>query len=457
MHVQRGEARDTGSVFTGVTAAPRGTEWPGARRAWYVVLVLCLLATVSYLDRYIVAVVAEPLIDAMRLNSTHIGLLIGLGFGPVYALTSLPLAYILDWGNRVRIVTAGVVLWSFSTMASALAYDFTSLLLTRVGVAIGEAVLVPATVSIVADLFRPEARSRPIALFMSVSTLMTAGAFTLGGLAFAGATRLEPVTGYEAWRLTFLFVGLPGLLFALLWFATVREPRRVASSDASGNDVSMGAAIQHLRMHILFYAPFLGVFALSALTSYSFISWMAAILVRSYGMSVADAAFYYGTVGLVAAAAGAIFWPMIGGLMLRKRRPAVNLVALAVGLSIGHICVALLTWAATPPTAIVLTLFAIFGFAAGGGLAVLIVQAAAPPRMRAKITSFYMLMGNLIGLTGGAPLTAWMSENWFEGRDALRQSVSALAGVSAPFVFLILVAAAFTYRSLAKEAAATAD
>lgn len=425
--------------------------WPSRGRSRYCLAVLCALAILSYLDRYIVAVVAEPLIHSMKLDATDVGFLIGLGFGPVYALMSLPIAYFLDRGNRVRIVGGGVVLWSLSTIASAFAYDFSSLLSTRIGVAIGEAVLVPATVSLIADLYPPAQRSRAIAIFMSVSTLMTAGAFTLGGLAYAQAEILGQAFGTDAWRLTFVFVGFPGLLLAALWFATVREPARVMGENMSQSDASMGAVLKHLRSHIGFYFPFLITFAVSALTSYSFISWTTAILFRSYGFSVADAAFYYGTIGLIAAAIGAFLWPTMAGWFISSGRPAANVVALAIGLTLGHLSVALLGQLDTNFAAIVAIMLAIFGFAAGGGLAVVIIQTAAPPRMRAKITSFYMLMGNLVGLTLGPPLTAWLSENWFEGRHALRESLATLAGLSAPIVLVAMLGAAYAYRSLVKS------
>lgn len=122
------------------------TARPLASQPWYVVGLLCLIAALSYLDRYIIALLADPIINEMGIGATEIGLLIGLGFGLLYALSGVPVAYLIDRGTRVRIVGIGVIVWSLSTLASGFAPNFEILLLTRAGVAIGEAVLVPATV-----------------------------------------------------------------------------------------------------------------------------------------------------------------------------------------------------------------------------------------------------------------------------------------------------------------------
>ena len=84
------------------------TAWPSLRRAWYVAGLLCLIAALSYLDRYIIALLADPIIRDMGIDATAIGLLIGLGFGLLYALSGVPVAYLIDRGTRVRIVYVDV-------------------------------------------------------------------------------------------------------------------------------------------------------------------------------------------------------------------------------------------------------------------------------------------------------------------------------------------------------------
>src|SRR5580693_4467202 len=95
-----------------------------------------------------------------------------------------------------------------------------------VPVSIGEAVLTPAAVSLIADMFAPDRRTLPTSLYTAVASLMGVGAFAVGGAAVDLATRLSPVVGLEPWRLTLVLVGAPGLLLAAILAFTGREPDR---------------------------------------------------------------------------------------------------------------------------------------------------------------------------------------------------------------------------------------
>lgn len=417
----------------------------GAARPWYIVGLLCLIAALSYLDRYIVALLADPIIAEMGIGATEIGLLIGLGFGLLYALSGVPVAYLIDRGTRVRIVGIGVIVWSLSTLASGFAPNFELLLLTRAGVAIGEAVLVPATVSIVADLFPPERRALPVGLFMAVSTLMASGAFLIGAYAFDLATGLSHIADLSPWRWTLVLVGIPGLVLGPLWLATVREPARI-EEPGQADQTTVAVAFAYLRRHWRFYLPFYLSFGVSALASYSFIAWTATMLTRSYGRSIAEAGEIFGVVGVIAAAAAATVWPAVSAWAVRGKRPALAVLALAAGLGLGNAAVAAFPLAGSVGAAAAIIAIATFGFGAGGGLAVLIIQHIAPPRMRAKITSLYVLVGNLVGLTCGPALSAWLSESLFEGPDALRQSLSLVALIALPLTVGLILSAMAAYR-----------
>jgi MFS family permease len=431
----------------GMTTVP----WPTAGRAWYVAGLLCLIAALSYLDRYIIALLADPIIKDMGIDATAIGLLIGLGFGLLYALSGMPVAYLIDRGTRVRIVGIGVIMWSLSTIASGFAPNFETLLMTRAGVAIGEAVLVPATVSIVADLFPPERRALPIGLFMAVSTLMAAGAFLIGAYAFELATLLSSGFGLSPWRMTLVIVGVPGLLLGPLWLLTVAEPDRV-EAQGQADQTTIAVAFAYLRRNWRFYLPFYLSFGVSALASYSFIAWTATMLTRSYGQTIADAGQIFGVVGVIAGAVAALFWPALSARAMRRGRPAFSVLALAIGLGIGNAAVAAFLLASDLDGAIAIIAIATFGYGAAGGLAVLILQHIAPPRMRAKITSLYVLVGNLVGLTCGPGLSAWMSDSVFQGTDALRQSLSVLALIMLPLTVGLILLAMTAHGRVVEEA-----
>lgn len=404
------------------------------------------MAILSYLDRYIIALLAEPIIAEFGVTATDIGLLIGLGFGLVYSVAALPLAHWLDHGTRVRIVAGGVAFWSLCTAFSGLAPDYGTLLASRVGVAIGEAVLVPATVSLIADLFPAERRTLPTAIFMATCSLMGAGAFILGGLAYGLAEHLAPVLDLEAWRTTMLLVGIPGLILAPIFLLTAKEPKRAKDHENTYENTSLSAITAYLRQHVRYYLPFFSAIGIAAIGTYSLISWTTSMLARSYGMPLSQAGSLYGTVGLATGLIAAAFWPAASGWVLRKGRVDLNMVLLAVGLAVAHLALTSLALIDDRKLVLVAIGLATFGIAASGSLAVLIIQSAAPTQMRARITSLYVLVGNLVGLTMGPPLSAWISENIFTGPDAMRSSLALMGAVMLPIVLVLLLVAHKGYR-----------
>lgn len=420
-------------------------------RNWYVVALLCALAVMSYLDRYIIALLADPIIDEFGISTTDVGLLIGLGFGLVYAIAGVPLAHWLDSGTRLRIVAFGVLLWSLCTASSGLAPDYPTLLASRVGVAIGEAVLVPATISLIGDLFEPSKRTLPIAIFMGTASLMGSGAFIIGGLTYELANQLAPSFGVESWRLTMIMVGLPGLVLAPILVFTVREPDRGSQESVAAHDASIAAVARHLSNHARYYAPYFLALGISAIGTYSLISWATSMLARSYGMSVASAGSLYGTAGLAAGIVAAIFWPAASAWVQRSGRMYGNMLLMAAGLGCAQLSMALLPQLEGRALALFAIAVSIFGIAASGTLAVLILQSAAPPLMRARITSLYVLTGNLIGLTLGPPLSAWISENFYEGPDAMRSTFGLIGMIMLPTVFILLLVATSGYRKCLEE------
>lgn len=203
-----------------------------SRKSWYAVFILSILYCLSFIDRLILAIVAQPVAVDLQLTDVQMGVLLGAGFAVVYALSGLPIASLIDRGHRIRVIAAGVVLWSIMTMASAFAASFGALLFARAGVALGEAALTPAAISLIANMFPADRRAVPTAIYSAMASIMTVGGYIVGGAALSLASALQPITGLVSWRMTFLLVGIPGLILALILLVTVREPRVTPSSTA---------------------------------------------------------------------------------------------------------------------------------------------------------------------------------------------------------------------------------
>ena len=170
----------------------------------------------SFIDRYVLGLLIEPIKADLGLTDTQIGLLLGPAFAIFYATMGLPLGWLADRKSRVKIVAVGIAVWSIATAASGLARNFSQMFIARMSIGVGEATLSPCAMSIISDSFPPEKRSRPIAVYTMALSVGAGFASLLGGggpdLGEIGGSVTLPVIGELApWQATFFIVGLPGL------------------------------------------------------------------------------------------------------------------------------------------------------------------------------------------------------------------------------------------------------
>ena len=112
-----------------------------SRTQWYVVILLTVASTLSFIDRQILNVMIGPIKrDLGDISDTEISLIIGLAFSVIYTLATLPLARAADHRN---LIAAGIFVWSLMTALAGKADNFRNLFLARMGVGIGEATLGP--------------------------------------------------------------------------------------------------------------------------------------------------------------------------------------------------------------------------------------------------------------------------------------------------------------------------
>ena len=189
-----------------------------AARAWYATLFLMVLYSISHVDRYALSLLGTPISASLGTPDVNMGVLFGAGFGVVYSLSGLPLAHLIDRYKRIPIVSGGVILWSASTLASGFASGFPALLACKSGVAIGEAVLSPAAISIIGDLFMRKKRTLPTSLYVAIGGFMQASAFLIWRVAIDVATRLAEIVPLPPWRLTLILLGDTGLILGI-WFS----------------------------------------------------------------------------------------------------------------------------------------------------------------------------------------------------------------------------------------------
>ena len=273
------------------------SEAPTLAARWYVLIVMVLVYTMSIADRYAISTVQESIRLELNLTDSGIASLTGVSLGLFYVTFGFPIAWLIDRSNRRNIIAASVAAWSAMTVLCGLARNYTQLIISRIGVGVGEAGGTPGANSILSDYFPAE--RRPMAL-----TVFGLGAPIGAWLAadFAGA-----IADHYGWRTVFLALGVPGAVLAILIYFTIKEPQR-GRFDAKANDVNagLGESMRFLWQQRSAVHVMLGS-ALTALWGWGLMWWTPTFLMRSYGLTTGEAGAIIGPINL---------WAGIGATVL---------------------------------------------------------------------------------------------------------------------------------------------
>jgi MFS family permease len=424
-------------------------EWPDRRYAWYAVFVLMVAYTLSYIDRTIVDLLVGPIKADLGLTDTEFSLLRGLAFALFYTLLGVPLGRLADRTHRVRLVAAGIALWSLMTALCGAARSFAQLFVARVGVGVGEAALTPAAYSLIADYFPPERRGRAlgvyaIGVYVGIGLAIIIGGLVVQAISSSPSLRLPWLGELRAWQAAFVLVGLPGLLIAL-WMLTIREPER--RLRAGEHELpSLGATLGFLWLHRATFAAHFAGFALLTLLFNAISAWIPAYLTRVHGFEPGRIAMTYGPLLLVFGSAGIYSG---GWLADRMRMRGIADAEMRAGL-VGALC--LWPFAATatlmPSAALFLLLlapllfFSSFPFAAAAAA----LQLVTPNRMRGQVSAVYLFVVNLTGIGVGGTVTALLTDRVFGREEAVGYSMALVGAVVAPIAALTLAAGLRHFR-----------
>jgi len=412
---------------------------PGS--AWYFVAVLTLLYVFSFIDRFILALLITPISRDIAITEIELGLLIGASFAVVYSVAGLPIAAWVDRGNRRNIIVLGALIWGSCTITSAFAETFAALAASRVGVAVGEATLTPAAVSLIADLFARERRTAPMAVYSGVGGVMTKGVYLIGAGAIAVAGLFSAELGIAPWRMTLLVVGVPPILLGILLALSVREPLRTAGKTPSSQPDQQGALLRELRSGATWYIPFYLSCGVSATMIYAVTTWMPTHLVRAYGLSLTQSGATFGTIGLVMGLLGSVTWPSLVGFLRRRGRSDAIPIAMLVS-SVGvvpFLAIYMLAGADLTMLAIGVGGF-VFMTTSLVALAPLTVQTHGPPSMHGRLIALMIMTLSLVGLSIGSFLVPWFASYWEGDKMALGRAITLVVAFTLPAVLLCYAA-----------------
>ena len=365
----------------------------------YTLFILTIVYAFNFIDRQILVIMQEAIKTELDLSDTQLGLLSGFSFAIFYVSIGIPVAYWADRGNRRNIISLALTIWSGMTALSGLAQNYTQLLLARIGVGVGEAGGSPPAHSMISDMYEPKKRATALSIY-------TVGLYLGVVIGYAAGGVLSEAYG---WRATFLIVGIPGVLLALILRMTVPEPARGRFETQNLEDRPTFSETLGAVLALKSFPYFAFGCAMSAFVSYGTSNFVPSLLVRYHGMAP-------GEIGITLALTGGIggmIGTFLGGYLTDRIGPKdVRWYLWLPGLT-AVVAIPFAIWAfQTDNTVLMLTLY--FFVSIGGTLylapSIATAHRLVHPRMRAMASAILFFILNLIGLGLGPLLVGALSD-----------------------------------------------
>jgi MFS family permease len=424
--------------------------------AWYTVTFLTLSATLSTIDRQVLALMIGPIKRDFGVSDTLMGFLAGPAFTILYSLATLPVAWVADRTTRRGVIIVGMYFWSFTSAACGFAARFTSLFLARMGVGLGESALSPAAYSMLSDLF--PARRLPLALglltaapFLGVGFAYGAGGIIVQALETTGGVTLPFVGHVRSWQAAFMLVGAPGVVLATLGLFTLPEPKRTGRAEEK--PLSLAQVVTFFgSMRAYLGLQFIAYIALS-IQGWSLFFWVVEFLVRERGLQRAEAGFTYGMMAFALGLIGSLFSGWLGSAWQARGRADATMRLTTIGVLALTPLAIFMPW--PKDGHMVLLMLAPITFLMGwpGGLGTTALQFVVPNELKGRIIALYLLVVNCIALTFGPWLGGLISDQVFHGKS-LGSSLSLMASINYPIACVCLILCLKPFRAALERAKA---
>jgi predicted MFS family arabinose efflux permease len=415
---------------------------PGAR-AWAALAALCFVYVLNFLDRQLLSILAKPIQDELGVTDGQLGLISGLYFALFYCLLAIPVGWLADRSNRVRVLSFACALWSAATMACGMAANYPQLAAARMSVGVGEAGGVPPSYAIISDYFPPGTRGTALGLFNLGPPL---------GQAFGVAFGASIAAAYS-WRSAFITLGLVGIVTAVAVWIFVREPARggldarVTPLASAPPKAEFWATCRKFFTHPVLLRLSLACGATQFVT-YAILNFTTLLLMREKGMTLQEVAVYYALMmGITMCAGMFVSGRLIDRFAPRSRTAYAWLPAIALALAIPFF----IGFAWAPGWRVALLFLAVPMFLNYFYLspAVALVQETVQPHERVLAGALLLLVMNLIGL-GLGPTFLGAASDYFRAEhpgNSLQMAFYTLV----PFYLLAVLGFTWLARALKRE------
>jgi MFS family permease len=400
----------------------------------FILVMLTLVYVFNFIDRQLLVILQESIKKELHLSDTQLGLLSGFSFAIFYVTLGIPIARIADKSNRRNIVTMALGLWSVMTAFSGLARNFIQLLLARTGVGIGEAGGSPPAHAMISDYFPPERRATALSVYSTGIYVGILVGFLMGGY----------LNQHLGWRTAFFVLGIPGILFSVVFYFTVKEPTRGATDVNSARayeSPSLRKVLQFLYAKKSFVYLTLAT-GLHTFCIYGLFNWAPSFLSRLHGMKNAEIGVSLGLIFGIGGATGTFVGGYLTDLFGKlDKQWYLKIPAYAIMLSVPFLLGAL--FLPSSHFSLLCLSFCAFFYSMYLGPSISVAHLLVPASMRAITSAILFFVLNLIGL-GFGPLVVGMISDLLApalGTESLRWAMASILVVSVTSFLLFFSAA----------------
>jgi MFS family permease len=348
---------------------------------------LTLVNFFNYLDRQVVYGMTVPIGEAFQLSNFQLGMLAFANL-VVFALASVVSGPIADRVGQRKVIFLGVLVWSLSTIGSALSSSYAMLLFFRALVGVGEGAYGPSANALLCAAAPPDRRGRALSIYNVGMALGGAAGLVLG-------VKLAPVLG---WRGVFWIAGGPSLLLAIA-SAYLAAPDRLPRPHA----LPARAYLLSPTYVIGLLAGILVTFGASAL-----IFWGAQLMRDERAMSENLTGAFIGVVGFVTVA-GVIAGGASGDALNRRGRGG-HALAIGISMLLAVPAGALSLVVSSNILFMVLSALTAFFLAVYHGPSAAVVDEMGPPQFSATLQAVYLCGIHVLGNATAPPAIGWLAD-----------------------------------------------
>ena len=412
----------------------------------FVLILLTIVYGFNFIDRQIVGILAPFIQEDLSLTITELGLLIGLAFAVFYTTVAIPIAWLADRYNRVNILSIALATWSGFTALTGLATNFVQIGLARMGVGIGEAGGSPPSHSIISDMYPKEERASALGVYaMGIPIGVMAAYFVTAALI---GTSSDDVN----WREIFVFLGVSGILLAIIVKLVIREPVRGAMEFNEQREITKPPFVESLKTLLripAWWAMCFGI-AFGSFVSYSKSAFHTKYLVTlDPSFDFQTLVIILGVINGITYAGGAFFGARLADKWGKRDiraygwLPAISItLCLPIGIAAW--------WSPTVEMNLIFTSFFLLFMGIYLGPSFAIAQTLAPIHMRAMSTALFFFILNMIGLGLGPSISGWMIDLYnanYGNVESIRYAMTVTSLMFIPSIISFLIVA----RKLPKD------